>query len=172
MGVCWKGGHLLKSCSLGFEVQVDHPHPHVVKCMQFLRGENISTYTLSVLQVSYLMPSHTNTHTPYTANKDLAQMAYFMAHNRCATPPVSLLPLSSITFSSPLHACPPSLSPPCELASPRLLTAACQLVAVGVGLVLPATHTLWHWHIRTWSTTSLASHWLKACMACMPACCL
>ena len=23
----------------GFEVNVDHPHPHVVKCMQFLKGE-------------------------------------------------------------------------------------------------------------------------------------
>jgi cyclin T len=41
--------------TLGFEVQVDHPHPHVVKCMQFLK-----------------------------ASKDLAQMAYFMAHNRSA----------------------------------------------------------------------------------------
>jgi cyclin T len=38
--------------TLGFEVNVDHPHPHVVKCMQFLK-----------------------------ASKDLAQMAYFMAHN-------------------------------------------------------------------------------------------
>jgi cyclin T len=52
--------------TLGFEVNVDHPHPHVVKCMQFLK-----------------------------ASKDLAQMAYFMAHNRCALPP-SLFPSYSL----------------------------------------------------------------------------
>ena len=26
--------------TLGFEVAVDHPHPHVVKCMHLLRGES------------------------------------------------------------------------------------------------------------------------------------
>ena len=25
---------------VGFEVAVDHPHPHVVKCMHLLRGES------------------------------------------------------------------------------------------------------------------------------------
>ena len=153
---------------------MDHPHPHVVKCMQFLRGENISTYTLSVLQVSYLMPSHTNTHT-HTIHSEQGSSTDGLFHgSQQVCDSTRLSPLSPRSPSPPhcMPALPPSLSPPCELAIPRLLTAACQLVAVGVGLVLPATHTLWHWHIRTWSTTSLASHWLKACMACMPACCL
>ena len=38
---------------LGFEVQVDHPHPHVVKCMQFLKGRWICT-TLMLLYLFFL----------------------------------------------------------------------------------------------------------------------
>jgi cyclin T len=60
--------------TLGFEVKVDHPHPHVVKCMQFLK-----------------------------ASKDLAQMAYFMAHNRCA---ICSNVLSSSLPPSPLQCMP------------------------------------------------------------------
>ena len=30
------------SYAAGFVVQVHHPHPHVVKCMQFLRGKRES----------------------------------------------------------------------------------------------------------------------------------
>lgn len=74
-----------------FEITIDHPHTHVVKCTQLVRGENqlltvncpsycsvMSTSSPPSSQISRLITSF-----PFVpASKDLAQTSYFMATNR------------------------------------------------------------------------------------------
>ncbi len=75
-----------------FEITIDHPHTHVVKCTQLVRGEN---QLLTVNCASYCSVKG-NTSPPSSqisrlimslpfvlpASKDLAQTSYFMATNR------------------------------------------------------------------------------------------
>lgn len=76
----------------GFEITIDHPHTHVVKCTQLVRGENQlltlncasycsvkGTSSTPSSQISRLIMSF-----PFIvpASKDLAQTSYFMATNR------------------------------------------------------------------------------------------
>lgn len=72
------------SCIAAFEITIDHPHTHVVKCTQLVRGECpvffsgvcvdqcIGIYVCVCVFVCVVVP----------ASKDLAQTSYFMATNR------------------------------------------------------------------------------------------
>lgn len=75
-----------------FEITIDHPHTHVVKCTQLVRGEN---HLLTINCASYCSVMDTSSspsskisrldyELPFVvpASKDLAQTSYFMATNR------------------------------------------------------------------------------------------
>lgn len=76
---------------LAFEITIDHPHTHVVKCTQLVRGENqlltvnCASYC-SVMGTSSLPSSQITSDYELSfvvpASKDLAQTSYFMATNR------------------------------------------------------------------------------------------
>ncbi|XP_051736734.1 cyclin-T1 [Ctenopharyngodon idella] len=94
--------------TLAFEITIDHPHTHVVKCTQLVRGENqlltvncpsycsvMSTSSPPSSQISRLITSF-----PFVpASKDLAQTSYFMATNSLH------LTTFCLQYSPPIVAC-------------------------------------------------------------------
>nr|XP_005162427.1 cyclin-T1 isoform X1 [Danio rerio] len=95
--------------TLGFEITIDHPHTHVVKCTQLVRGENQlltlncasycsvkGTSSTPSSQISRLIMSF-----PFIvpASKDLAQTSYFMATNSLH------LTTFCLQYSPPIVAC-------------------------------------------------------------------
>jgi len=75
--------------TLGFDVAIDHPHTHVVKCCQLVKGAVFTNHIVhhlnTSLQVSLYQASFSHakffTCKIYAASKELAQTSYFMATN-------------------------------------------------------------------------------------------
>ncbi|ROL52164.1 Cyclin-T1 [Anabarilius grahami] len=100
--------HSLIVYVVSFEITIDHPHTHVVKCTQLVRGENqlltvncpsycsvMSTSSPPSSQISRLITSF-----PFVpASKDLAQTSYFMATNSLH------LTTFCLQYSPPIVAC-------------------------------------------------------------------
>ncbi|XP_016354319.1 cyclin-T1 isoform X1 [Sinocyclocheilus anshuiensis] len=95
--------------TLAFEITIDHPHTHVVKCTQLVRGEN---HLLTINCASYCSVMGTSSsprskisrldyELPFIvpASKDLAQTSYFMATNSLH------LTTFCLQYSPPIVAC-------------------------------------------------------------------
>ncbi|XP_035765115.1 cyclin-T1 isoform X1 [Neolamprologus brichardi] len=87
--------------TLAFEITIDHPHTHVVKCTQLVRGEHhfygFAQFYLQVFAVSINFFSLCSAVVP--ASKDLAQTSYFMATNSLH------LTTFCLQYSPPVVAC-------------------------------------------------------------------
>ena len=81
---------LIPKHSIGFEVAIEHPHPHVVKCMNLVKSKlSLLPQMCGGITPPFLLPPRPPH--MHTASRDLSQTAYFMAHNRCFVPVCSLL---------------------------------------------------------------------------------
>ena len=54
--------------TFGFDISIDHPHTHVIRATQFIRGKTASDRRFEVFKI-------------ISAPRELSQVAYFMATN-------------------------------------------------------------------------------------------
>ena len=54
--------------TFGFDISIDHPHKHVIRATQFMRGLSVTWHSMSYTHCS-------------VAPRELSQVAYFMATN-------------------------------------------------------------------------------------------
>lgn len=70
-------------CIAAFEITIDHPHTHVVKCTQLVRGEHLLLLWCFCGSLPLDLPVWVCVVVVVVAaSKDLAQTSYFMATNR------------------------------------------------------------------------------------------
>lgn len=62
--------------TLGFDLAVDHPHTHIIKCCQLVRGTKNHKMALNSLFGFFLLKKLN-----FVASKDLGQVSYLLATN-------------------------------------------------------------------------------------------